>query len=107
MKSPRKRVMSARHVQLLNLLLDEGEVSLGDLERRTAHVYMLKNPYKALVRDLNYLIGLEAISARRLPADAGFVLSINLDWPTQITETEFFRRVKAMPKGKVYGFLST
>ena len=34
------------------------------------------------------------------------VLSINLDWPMQITETEFFRRIKEMPKGKVYGFLS-
>ena len=34
------------------------------------------------------------------------MLSVNIDWPTEITETEFFRRVKEMPKGKVYGFLS-
>jgi Fic family protein len=107
LRSPRTRVMSGRHIQLVNVLLDDGEVLLGDLERRTPHMYRLKNPYKALVRDLNYLIGLGAITARRLPEDAGFALSANLDWPTQITETEFFRRVKAMPKGKVYGFLST
>jgi hypothetical protein len=31
---------------------------------------------------------------------------INLDWPMKITETEFFRRMKELPKGKVYGFLS-
>jgi hypothetical protein len=30
-----------------------------------------------------------------------------LDWPTKITETEFFQRVKAMPKAKLHGFLST
>ena len=67
----------------------------------------VRNPRKALLRDLAYLINLEAISANR-PADAGqLMFSINLDWPTQITETEFFKRVKEMPKAKVYGFLSS
>ena len=32
-----------------------------------------------------------------------FFLSINLEWPTQITETEFFKRVKETPKAKVHG----
>lgn len=107
LESPRKRVMSARHVQVLNLMLDAGELTFGELARRTAHFYTVKNPHKALVRDLSYLIELQAIGARRLPDAAGFLLSINLDWPTQITETEFFRRVKEMPKGKVFGFLSS
>ena len=105
--SPRKRVMSARHAQLLNLLLDEEEILLAELSKRTAHFYKVKNPYKALIRDLNYLIRLKAIMAKRLSEDAGFLVSISLEWPTQITETEFFRRAKDMPKGKVYGFLST
>lgn len=106
--SPRKRVMSARQVQLLNLLLDSGSLTLAELGSRTIHFYRLRNPRKALVRDLNHLIGLRAIGFERL-ADppGGYRLSINLDWPMQITETEFFRRVKEMPKGKVYGFLST
>ena len=47
------------------------------------------------------------MNAKRLPDNSGFLLSINLDWPTQITETEFFTRVREMPKGKVYGFLSS
>lgn len=106
LKSPRKRVMSSRHVQLLVLMLDEEEMSLSALAERTRHIYMVQNPHKALVRDLNYLIGLEALSATRLPDKAGYLLRIRLDWPTRITETEFFKRVKAMPKGKVYGFLS-
>jgi Fic family protein len=106
LKSPRKRVVSARHVQLLNLLLDEEEMTLAALTERTRHIFNLSNPYKALVRDLNYLISMGAIAAKRLPDKSGFLISINLDWPTKITETEFFQRVKAMPKGKVYGFLS-
>jgi Fic family protein len=106
LKSPRKRVVSGRHVQLLNLLLDEEEMTLAMLTERTRHIFNVQNPYKALVRDLNYLIGMGAIAAKRLPDKTGFLITINLDWPTKITETEFFQRVKAMPKGKVYGFLS-
>jgi Fic family protein len=107
LKSPRKRALSGRHVQLLNLLLDEEKMTLTAITERTRHFYRVRNPYRALSRDLNYLIGLQAIAARRLPDNAGFLFSINLDWPTQITETEFFRRMKDMPKGKMYGFLAT
>jgi len=32
--------------------------------------------------------------------------SINLDWPQQIDEGEFLRRMKTMPKGKTFKFLS-
>ena len=107
MKSPRKRVVSNRHVQLLNLLLDEEEIKLAELTKRTAHFYRVKNPYKAMIRDLNYLIELKAIAAKRLPEGTEFLISIRLEWPMQITETEFFRRAKEMPKAKVHGFLST
>jgi Fic family protein len=106
LKSPRKRVVSGRHVQLLGLLLEEEEMTLAALAERTRHLYTLSNPYKALIRDLDYLIGMGAIAAKRLPDKNGFLIIINLDWPTKITETEFFQRVKAMPKGKVFGFLS-
>jgi hypothetical protein len=106
LKSPRKRVVSARHVQLLNLLLDEEAMTLAALTERTRHIFIVSNPYKALVRDLNYLISMGAIAAKRLRDTSGFLISINLDWPAKITETEFSQRVKAMPKGKVYGFLS-
>lgn len=107
LRSPRKRVMSDRHVQLLQLLLDNDNQTLAEIGKRTSGFYKVRNPRKALLRDLAYLINLEAISAKR-PADAGqLMFSINLDWPTQITETEFFKRVKEMPKAKVYGFLSS
>lgn len=107
LKSPRKRVMSARHVQLLNLLLDEGSLVMEEFIKRTAHFYTVKNPTKALVRDLQYLVGLKAMMVEKPKDHRGHILSINLEWPTQITETEFFRLVKDMPKGKVHGFLSS
>ena len=106
MKSPRKRVVSNRHVQLLNLLLDEEEMNLEVLTKRTGHFYSVANPYKALIRDLNYLIELKAITYKKLPDDGGFLMMIRLEWPTEITETEFFRRAKELPKAKVHGFLS-
>ena len=106
LQSPRKRVMSSRHVQILNMLLDEEEISLEDIIKKTSHLYTVKNPRKALIRDLGYLLELQAMQAGRHAGNQELVLSINLDWPMQITETEFFRRIKEMPKGKVYGFLS-
>lgn len=106
LRSPRKRVMSARHVQLLNVLLDHEGILLTELMDRARHHYTVKNFYKALTRDLNYLIELGAIGFERVPDDQEFRLWANLDWPTKITETEFFRKVKAMPKGKIHGFLS-
>lgn len=105
LKSPRKRVMSARHVQLLNAILSAEEISLDDLALTTQHLFRLKNPLLALRRDLLYLLHLGAIVLRRYSGDR-VVLSINLDWPTQITETEFFKKAKELPKGKVHGFLS-
>lgn len=107
LRSPRKRVMSDRHVQLLNLLLDHDNQMLAELEKDTKQFYRVNNPRKALIRDLNYLVGLQALTAKRLQDKSDFQLSINLEWPTQITETEFFKRVKEMPKAKVYGFLSS
>ena len=83
------------------------DITLADLAKRTAHIYTVKEPWKALIRDLNYLFELKAIAAAALAEGAGYRISIRLEWPTQITETEFFRQVKAMPKAKVHGFLST
>ncbi len=106
LRTPRKRVMSERHVKMANVLLDQGQITLAELTDRTRHYYTVKNPYKAMARDLNYLINLGAIGVEKLPEDRGFLLWANLDWPTKITETEFFRLAKAMPKGKIHGFLS-
>jgi len=107
LQSPRKRVVSGRKVMLLNLLLDEETILFSELRRRLLPAYSkVKNPHKALVRDLGELLALEAIGYTPADLDTDVGLHINIDWPMQITETEFFSRTKAMPKGKVHGFLS-
>lgn len=107
LRSPRKRVMSSRHVQLLNLLLESEEIPLASVAARSRHFYSVKNPAKALFRDLTYLLTLRAVRVRRPVEDADVLLSVNLAWPTEITETEFFKLARKVPKGKIYGFLSS
>lgn len=105
LQSPRKRVMSARHLQVIQLLLETDEIELGTLTTRTRHLYILKNPGKALTRDLTYLLSLGALRVER--RDEGIWLAADLAWPTRITETEFFRLAKTLPRGKVSGILTS
>lgn len=108
LKSPRKRVISRRHLQLINLLLDVEQIKLPTLVDRTGHSYAsVKNPMKALIRDLLYLQELEAIHIARSDATEEVNIRINMDWPMQITETEFFRRMKQQPKARLGGFFSS
>lgn len=106
LQSPRKRVMSERHVQVLTLLLEGGTMTPPELHRRAAHLYALKNPRKAILRDLTWLLDLGAIRLAEEGEPKVMRLAIDLEWPTRITETEFFRRAKAMPKARVHGALS-
>lgn len=102
----RKRVIAERHIEILKLLLDVESLLLEEVVGRTKFIYgRLKNPYKALIRDLNYLIQLGAISFKKLDNNK-YVIFAQLDWPTKVTETDFFAMVKKMPKAKSHGFLS-
>ena len=105
--SPRKRMMSARHIQILSLLLDEGEMSVPEISKRTRHLFTVKNPMKALLRDLSYLLELGCVRGRPLREAQRVMLSVNIDWPMQITEAAFFERVKEMPKGRLHPLLSS
>jgi len=104
LESPRKRVIADRQIAILTLLL-ENDMTLTELIRATHGQYTsLKNPLKALIRDINGLIQLQAINVRPIEDD-DHRLSVRLEWPTEITETEFFRRIREMPKAKTHGFL--
>ena len=104
LKSARKRVIAERQIKILTLLLDR-TMTFGELIDATEGTYRgLKNPVRALVRDINGLSQLQAIAVKRVGEDE-FNISVRLEWPTEITETEFFRRVKEMPKAKTHGFL--
>ncbi len=101
--SNRKRVLAERQLSILKILLDK-QLTFGEVAKSTRIDYgKLSSPNKALIRDLNNLIGLDAI--RFIKSDDDYIFRINLDWPTQITETEFFQKVKDLPMGKMHSFL--
>ena len=98
--------MADMHIEILKLLLNSEFVMLDDLIKKTEKDYKeLSNPYKALIRDLNYLIRLEAVKFEKMEENR-FRFRANLEWPTKITETEFFARVKQMPKAETHNFLN-
>jgi Fic family protein len=104
LKSARKRVIAERQIKILTLLLDR-TMTLSELIKATGGSYHnLKNPVRALIRDINGLIQLQAITVQRMNKDE-YEISVRLEWPREITETEFFRRIKEMPKAKTHGFL--
>ena len=105
--SARKRVMTERHVRILNLLLNEGPLTARQFIELTSPIYKVRNPRKALARDFGYLFDLGAISVSDLTDPGSAIISANLNWPMQISETEFLRLAKELPKVKVHGFLSS
>jgi Fic family protein len=98
--SPRKRVLAQRQMNILNVLLEAGELSHPELTERLVSTYGgIKHWQKAYIRDMEALGKLRAVQVRQ-GGPAQFWLSVNLDWPTQITETEFLERLKKLPMSK-------
>lgn len=105
MENNRKRVIKERQIQLLKILLDVDETSVADLHKKTQSEYRgLKTATRTFVRDLNLLLSLEAITITQKNSNT-WIVAINLEWPTQITETEFFERIKKLPEARTYPFL--
>jgi Fic family protein len=105
LKSPRRRVIAERQIAVLKILLDASVMDLGDLVKRTTATYgTLQNANKARIRDINELISLGAITAEKTDK-GGWNISVNLDWPQQITESDFMERVNKLPKSKMHSFL--
>ena len=92
LRSPRRRVLAERQLRILDILLDGGSIGLLDLANQ-AHVHYqgLKFPVNALGRDLGDLSGLGAI------AMDDEIISLNLDWPHQLSESELLERYENMP----------
>ncbi len=104
LRSKRKRVIVERQIEILKLLL-EREMVLSELEVATQAVYStLKHPTRAFFRDIGWLLALEAVGHRK-PEEGEISFFVRLEWPTEITETEFFTRIKAMPRARTYRFL--
>ena len=108
LESKRKRVIKERQIEILKILLDQDEGGVFGLFKMTQPAYKeIKNGIGAFVRDLNQLENLQAVKiSHDSPDFTENKVSINLDWPQEIDEGEFLRRMKAMPKGKTFKFLS-
>ena len=100
LKSKKKRVVQERQIEILKLLLEHNQLEWSNLFKMMSHHYRdLSAPTPAIVRDITGLLALGAITPVKLEGDkTGF--KIQLDWPEQITETEFFARLKKLPKAK-------
>ena len=117
LKTQRKRVIAERQIEVLKTLLDVDSVLWTDLISKMERAYSeLKNPVRALVRDVNYLRELGAISVKKIeesvaaanepPLPPRIMIAVRLTWPAEITETEFFEKVRRMPKAKTHAFLA-
>lgn len=111
LQSTRKRVIVKRQLILLEKLLDvSGKIEFSQLlESVKDHYATRKVASHALARDCVRLRDLGAIQIEKdetNPKRAIFYLTVNLDWPSTITETEFFAKIEDLPKSKTYEFLS-
>ncbi len=106
LESKKKRVIAERQIEILKLLLREDSVTFDQLVQTVLHHYRpLQNPHRALTRDLAQLLHLGAISGRQDDKKTLWIAP-RLEWPTEITETDFFERVKSFPKAKTSSLLS-
>lgn len=105
LRSTRKRVIAERQLEILKLLLGSDSMMLDEIEKHTRASYVgLKNSRTAFYRDVNYLLRLKAIRLNRV--EDKYEVFARLEWPTEITESEFFKSVKEMPKARTSGFLT-
>ena len=102
LESDRKRVLAKRQLKILEVLLERDSLELEQLVNAVdRHYFQLKNPMKALIRDVNQLISLRAITAEKSEAEK-YRIRLRLEWATEITETAFFEAVKRFPQAKTY-----
>lgn len=104
--SPRKSFIAKRQLAILELLLQTNTIDFEEMVRTLADTYKpVNNPRKALVRDVNHLGKLAAITIEKTKEDR-FMISIRLEWPSEITASKFFELLKTLPKAKSRSFLA-
>ena len=106
LRSRKKRVIVERQITILiTLLANDDGLELNALFKRVKSYYGdLKSAWSGFARDLNGLLDLGALQFKEM-GDDEFILSVDLDWPTTITETDFYKKVNALPKAKTHSFL--
>ena len=102
LETPHKRVIADRQRKILNILLesDSDEILLRDLIKKIIVFYTgLKHPKNALERDIVGLIKIGALTLQK-SENNGHLIRLRLEWPTKITETDFFAKLKSLPTAK-------
>ena len=101
LQSTRKRGLARRQLAILQRLLDEsGPVDHEELYNFLYREYEnLKGAKNAYIKDLNYLSGLRAINVIK-NKQGQFLVSVRLDWATEVTETKFYEELENMPEAK-------
>ena len=99
--SPRRRALAVRQLQILEILLDGGSISLPDFVVRVLeHYRSLKYPGRALTRDLGKLVDLKAVTLTKDRLEVSLAesrLEVNLEWPQQFSQAELLERYENMP----------
>lgn len=104
--STRKRVIGKRQLELAEYLLRHGPTEFELLCKQLETTYSgVSNPRKAIVRDINHLQGLKALRVSRYK-DTQYQIEAMLDWPTKVTESEFFEAVRKLSRAKTTSFLA-
>lgn len=105
LKSKRKRFIAERQLKILEILLNIDSMEFDRLIKVTESVYStLKHPLGGLVRDLLNLEELNAIAIKQI-GEGRYGIAVNPEWPTHLTETDFFEKMKQYPKAKTLSFL--
>jgi len=104
--SPRKSIIAKRQLAILELLLEVPEIDFEDMVKSLTDTYKsVRNPRKAIVRDTDHLNRLAAISVNKIKGNR-FIISVRLEWPSQITESRFFEILRTLPKAKSRSILA-
>ena len=94
LRSPRRRVLAERQLQILDTLMESDSTDLINLLSHEMPQYEhLKYPNLALVRDI---IGLSELGAISIDVGSNQI-TLNLDWPQQFSESELLERYENMP----------
>ncbi len=103
--SKRQRVIKDRQIELLKSLLSVESIDWHEFVSKSTPMYhRLKSPSQALQRDVLNLLNLGAVRIDKV-SEGKWKIAVRLEWPSEITESAFFQKIKEMPKGKTYKFL--
>ena len=92
LRSPRRRVLAQRQLEILEILLDVGPSTGYELGQRVGGLYKdLKHPRRAATRDLIRLLEISAVAIEDKH------ISANLDWPRESSESELLERYENLP----------